>query len=171
MKDRAPLMASIVIGIVVALGHTLYLRHLAAAAMAGWADGGPVAADLWGFGPYLRAQDYFLGFSYALGTAFAVWAVWRCIRARTAVAAVGAAGSVTFIGVLLAAGCFLIGCCGSPMLAVYAGLFGAKMLGAGKPLMALITLVFVGIGYWSLSRKLARGAACACCTPQPRAKV
>src|SRR5208283_3790556 len=46
-----------------------------------------------------------------------------------------AAGGLTLLGALMAGGCFLIGCCGSPMLAVYLSLFGAKALGLGKPLM------------------------------------
>ena len=46
------------------------------------------------------------------------------------------------------------------MLAVYLSLFGAKALGLGKPLMALVTLVSVGCGYWCLSRRLARGSTC-----------
>jgi hypothetical protein len=39
-------------------------------------------------------------------------------------------------------------------------LFGAKALGLGKPLMALITLVSVSCGYWCHSRLFARGGAC-----------
>ena len=66
----------------------------------------------------------------------------------------------------MAGGCFLIGCCGSPMLAVYLSLFGAKALGLGKPFMALVTLVSVGCGYWCLSRRLARESTCMddCCS-------
>jgi len=67
----------------------------------------------------------------------------------------------------MAGGCFLIGCCGSPMLAVYLSLFGAKALGLGKPLMALVTLVSVSCGYWFLSRRFTRGSDCIgnCCSP------
>jgi hypothetical protein len=52
------------------------------------------------------------------------------------------------------------------MLAVYLSLFGAKALGLGKPLMALVTLVSVSCGYWCLSRRLARGSTCMddCCS-------
>lgn len=57
----------------------------------------------------------------------------------------------------MASGCFLLGCCGSPMLGVYLALFGAKALGAGKPLMAGITLLSTGCGYWCLSRRFSRG--------------
>jgi hypothetical protein len=37
------------------------------------------------------------------------------------------------------AGCFMIGCCGSPMLGIYLGIFGAKALSVGKPLMTLVS--------------------------------
>lgn len=61
--------------------------------------------------------------------------------------AAGAAGSIILVGVLMATGCFLIGCCGSPMLGIYLGIFGAKTLGIGKPLMAAVTVLSVGWGY------------------------
>ena len=48
------------------------------------------------------------------------------------------------------------------MIGVYAGIFGAKALGAGQPLMAGVTLLSVGCGYWCLSRRAARGD-CECC--------
>ena len=57
-------------------------------------------------------------------------------------AAVGAFGGVSLVTLLAAAGCFLIGCCGSPMLAIYVSLFGSKAAGIGKPLMALSNLEF-----------------------------
>lgn len=136
--------------------HALYMRHVLAAPLDGWADNS-MSDSFWGLGPYLQAQEYFVGFSYALGAAFALWSVGQFVRSRRAAAAAGAVGSVTLVGVLLAGGCFLLGCCGSPMLAVYTGIFGAKALGAGKPLMALVTLLSVGCGYWCLSRRLSRG--------------
>lgn len=125
---------------VVFILHALYLRRLAALPTDGWADSNLVAdSSLWGLKPYLEGQDYFMGFSYALGAAFAVWAVGQFIFSRQKAAAAGAAaGSLTLVGALMAGGCFLIGCCGSPMLGVYMGIFGAKALGAGKPLMAVI---------------------------------
>jgi len=65
----------------------------------------------------------------------------------------------------VASGCFLLGCCGSPMLGVYLALFGAMALGAGKPLMAGITLLSTGCGYWCLSRRLAKGGCADNCCP------
>ena len=140
--------------VVVFLGHALYLRHQAAMPADGWADVGVGQSGLWGFDYYIQALDYYMGFSYGLGVAFAVWAFLKYLTIRQAAMAAGAAGSVTLVGILMGAGCFLIGCCGSPMLGIYAGLFGAKALGVGKPLMAIVTLLSVGFGYWYLSRRL-----------------
>ena len=140
--------------------HALYIRLISAAPTDsdGFADSGITdSAGFLGLGPYWAAQDYYLGFSYALGAAFAVWATVQFVRTRQAAMAAGAVGSVTLVGVLMAGGCFLLGCCGSPMLGVYLALFGAKFLGAGKPLMALVTLLSVGCGCWCLSRRFVRG--------------
>lgn len=147
-------------------GHAFYLRYQAAVPADGWADVGVGYGEMWGFNSYITEQDFYLGFSYALGAAFAAWAVEQFIRTRQAAMAAGAVGSVTLAGVLMAAGCFLIGCCGSPMMGVYLGLFGAKALGIGKPLMAVVTLISVGWGYWYLSRRatkeLCTGDGCKC---------
>ena len=141
--------------LVVLAGHGLYLRQQAAAPSEGWADVGVGGGGWWGFATYVEEQDYWLGLSYALGAAFAAWALGQYLKTRQAAMAAGAVGSVTLVGVLMAAGCFLIGCCGSPMLGIYLGLFGAKALGVGKPLMAIITALSVGWGYWYLRRRLA----------------
>jgi hypothetical protein len=143
--------------VLVLVGHALHIRHVAAAPVDGFADAGITDPGFLGLGPYLAAQDYFLGFSYALGVAFATWAGSQFLRQRRAALAAGAAGSIGMVGLLMASGCFLLGCCGSPMLGVYLALFGAKALGAGKPLMAGITLLSTGCGYWCLSRRFAMG--------------
>lgn len=169
MIARRLLPAFVFVAVFVA--HALYLGSCAASAPFGWNDLGITAnaAGPLGMGAYLRGQDYFLGFSYALGAAFATWALGRLIfvRQQRAVAAGAAVGGITLVGILTAGGCFLIGCCGSPMLGVYLSLFGAKALGLGKPLTALITLASVSCGYWCLCRRFARGDACvdACCSP------
>jgi hypothetical protein len=151
------------------VAHALYSGFWAGSAPAGWADLDVSSSAVGPFGlwAYVRAQDYFVGFSYALAAAFAAWALGWCIssrgRARTGGAAVG---GITLVGVLMAGGCFLIGCCGSPMLAIYLGLFGSRLLGFAKPLTALITVVSVGCGYWCLSRRFARGQCVDdCCSP------
>ena len=159
-------------GVFVAIfvAHALYVGACAASAPSGWTDfgiGAHVVGPL-GLGAYWRGQDYFIGFSYALAAAFAAWALSRRVLSRQGriVTAGAAAGGVTLLGALMVGGCFLIGCCGSPMLAVYLSLFGAKALGLGKPLMALVTLISVSCGYWCLSRRLARGSTCMddCCS-------
>jgi hypothetical protein len=131
--------------------HAFYLSRIVATPMEGWANSEVMDTGFLGLGPYLQGQDYYMGFSYALGAAFAAWAVGRFLRSRQASMAAGAVGSITFVGVLMAAGCFMIGCCGSPILGVYLGIFGAKALGVGKPLMALVSSASVGVGYWYLS--------------------
>jgi hypothetical protein len=66
---------------------------------------------------------------------------------------------VTFSGFLAVAGCFLLGCCGSPMLAVYLSLFGAGFLPFAKPLVAaLTTLSILGAWCW-VSRRGTGGTA------------
>jgi hypothetical protein len=146
--------------------HAFYLSHMVAAPMEGWANSELINTGFLGLGPYLQAQDYYTGFSYALGAAFVAWAIGRFLRSRQAAMAAGAAGSITFVGVLMAAGCFMIGCCGSPMLSVYLGIFGARALGIGKPLMALVSLISVGVGYLYLSRRAKKeicfDGSCAC---------
>jgi hypothetical protein len=150
--------------------HALYVGACATLAPAGWTDFGisATAGGPLGLGAYCRGQDYFVGFSYALAAAFATWALSRSIffRQGRAIGVGAAAGGITLFGALMAGGCFMIGCCGSPMLAVYLSLFGAKILGLGKPITALVTLVSVSCGYWCLSRRLAGGGACTddCCS-------
>lgn len=151
------------------IAHALYSGFWAGSAPAGWADldVSSSAVGPLGLWAYFRGQDCFIGFSYALAAAFATWALSRCILSRGRQGTAGAAaGSVTLVGALMVSGCFLIGCCGSPMLAIYLSLFGAKVLGLTKPLTALITLVSVGCGYWCLSRRFSRGECVdACCSP------
>lgn len=165
MKAQAPRLLPLAVFVLVLVGHALYIRHIAAAPADGWADAGITDPGFLGLGPYLAAQDYFLGFSYALGAAFATWAGSQFLRQRRAALAAGAVGSIGLVGVLMASGCFLLGCCGSPMLGVYLALFGAKALGAGKPLMAGITLLSTGCGYWCLSRRFAKGGCVDRCCP------
>lgn len=156
--------------ILVFVGHAYYVRLVGAMPVDGWANIGVTDNGFLGLGPYLAAQDYFLGFSYALGAAFGVWAVSRLIRQRRAAYATGTAVSITLVGGLMASGCFLIGCCGSPMLAVYLAIFGAKAVGVGKPLMAGITLLSTGGGYWCLSRRAAQGRCMDSCCDDPPAR-
>ena len=69
---------------------------------------------------------------------------------------------MTLVGVLYGAGCFLIGCCGSPMLAVYLSLFGATVLGFLKPLVAIVTTLSVAASAIVIVRR-ARTSSCPTC--------
>jgi hypothetical protein len=142
------------------VGHVLYLRYLTSTPQKDWADNFSPSAIFWR--SYLFGQDYFVSFSYALSASFAVWAAARFLYFRRRVAAVGALGGVSLVALLPAAGCFLAGCCGSPMLPIYVSLFGSKAAGIGKPLMALVTLASVGVGYLYLRRR----RACDCTNPE-----
>jgi hypothetical protein len=109
---------------------------------------------------YAERQDYFLGYSYGLAGAFTAFALMLTIRQRRQEVG-GVIGGLTLMGGLYAAGCFLIGCCGSPMLAVYLSLFGTSFLGAVKPIVAGITTLSVVLSGWYLVRRARR----ACCSP------
>ena len=122
------------------------------------------AQDLWvsmvpversWFRSYLEAQSYWLGYSYAIALSFAT-ATFRRYRERKQCTDRNLAiGGVTFSGFLAVAGCFLIGCCGSPMLAVYVSLFGASFLPLARPLVALITTATVLAGWVWMNRRVA----------------
>ena len=115
-------LISAVVFLAIFVAHALYVGASAASAPSDWTDFG-ISADVvrpLGLGAYWRGQNYFIGLSYALAVAFAAWALSRSIlfRQGRAVTAGAAAGGLTFLGALMAGGCFLIGCCGSPILAV-----------------------------------------------------
>lgn len=105
---------------------------------------------------YIDGQDYFLGYSYALALSFAAVA-FRSYREKSLRSAGGfAIGGLTFSGFLAFAGCFLLGCCGSPMLGVYISLFGAGFLPFAKPLVAIITTISIIASWWWMNRRAKR---------------
>lgn len=109
---------------------------------------------------YVERQDFYLGYSYALAAAFTVFAAlfgMQCRRREVG----GVLGGITLMGGLYAAGCFLIGCCGSPMLVVYLSLFGSRFLGVVKPIVAGITTLSIALGAVYMVRRSRR----ACCPP------
>jgi hypothetical protein len=115
-------------------------------AQARWAVLPPDGTAAW-LPKYIQAQSYWLGYSYALSLAFAAVALRRYLRNRSCGAGRFAVGGLTFTGLLSVAGCYLIGCCGSPMLIVWMNLFGAKFLPLAKPLMAGVTTASIA-GAW-----------------------
>ena len=108
---------------------------------------------------YFDNGDVFLGVSYALGAAFSVWSFRLFMACRSTSSAAGAAGGTILTMGLAAAGCFLTGCCGSPMLAVYAGIFGVGTLTIPKWVVALLTASLCGTSIWWQKRGR-RGCGC-----------
>ncbi len=101
---------------------------------------------------YIETQSYYLGFSYALVLGFASVALRRYREERLCTTRNLAIGGISFSGVLAVAGCYLLGCCGSPMLAVYLSLFGASFLPMAKPLVAALTALMIGLSWWWMTR-------------------
>lgn len=111
---------------------------------------------------YLDTGSYWLGFSYGISIAFAVAAFRRYREARASCARNLAVGGISFSGFLSVVGCYLLGCCGSPMLAVYLSLFGAAFLPFLKPLVAALTAATTLAAWWWLDRRLSRATPCGC---------
>lgn len=108
---------------------------------------------------YIARNEYFVGGSYALAVAFSIYALLRFVESR-ANGLVGVLGGMTLTGILYIGGCFLLGCCGSPMLAVYLTLFGSSFLGFTKPLIFTLTLTSVVVGYFWMERNSRSTDAC-----------
>lgn len=135
-------------------------------AQAGWALVPTAGAASW-LHRYIAIGAFWMGYTYALPLAFAAATLrtWRerrvCGTRRLAF------GSITLSGFLAVAGCFLIGCCGSPMLGVYLSLFGAAVLPFAKPFVAGITTLFVIGSFLWMRRRMATDdtsvSEAACC--------
>ena len=109
---------------------------------------------------YLEQQDYFMGLSYGLAAAFTGYAFMRFSTGQRG-GLTGAIGGVTLTGVLYFGGCFLLGCCGSPMLAVYLSLFGSSYAGFTKPIVLIVTAVSIGLSWlWMQRRSRAAKGLC-----------
>jgi hypothetical protein len=109
---------------------------------------------------YIETQSYFLGYSFALSLAFASVAIRQYIEKRTMAAKGAAIGGLSLSTILGFAGCFLTGCCGSPMLAVYVSLLGTAFLPFAKPLVAVLTTLSIFGTAWWLNRSAKKGACC-----------
>lgn len=115
------------------------------------------------FSEYIRSEAYWFGYSYALCLAFVVDAFRNFRQSQCATSRNAAIGGITFSGALAFFGCFLIGCCGSPMLVVWLNLFGASFLPFAKPLIASITTITIfGMWGWMLYKRRTNQNGCAC---------
>ena len=155
MKKKLIFPATVFFGVF--LFHAAYSAYQASMTSQRWVQ----LTDTNWLSLYLQGRDYFLSMSYALAAAFAVYALMAFLEKRKN-SAVGVIGGVTFTGILYGGACFLTGCCGSPMLAVYVGLFGPSFLGVTKPLMLGITAASVAIGFVWLRRKEDASTDCCC---------
>ncbi len=108
---------------------------------------------------YVERSEYLIGASYALAIGFSVYALLRFLENRKGGFA-GLVGGLTVTGVLYVAGCFLLGCCGSPMLAVYLTLFGSSFLGFTKLLTFALTSISIVVGVIWIERKSAAPGEC-----------
>jgi hypothetical protein len=107
----------------------------------------PVERSWWDL--YLETESYWLGYSYALCVAFIVMVSQRYLLTRCQASGRMVVGGMTFTGGLAILGCFLIGCCGSPMLIVWINLFGAGFVPLVKPLIAFLTTCSLAVAwYW-----------------------
>lgn len=104
-----------------------------------------------GFIYYLKNREYYLSLSYGLALSFTAFALIS-VRKNRRRGVAGVMGGLS-LSAFIASVCFLIGCCGSPMLVVYLGLFGSKAFRLAKPLVAAVTFISVMIGYFLLIRK------------------
>lgn len=125
----------------------------------------PAAESIGWLDRYIAGGHYWMGYVYALSIGFAVYALLLFVGTRMETTGRFAIGSISFSGLLAVFGCFLVGCCGSPMLGVYLSLFGASFLPFARPLVALITTILI-TGSWLWLRKKTRcGHALDCCRP------
>jgi hypothetical protein len=125
-----------------------------------WADSIELSEQpqLSGYELYLKDGEYFLGLSFAIAIAFSVFAISR-INTDKKKGVMGVLGGTSLSAGLYAFGCFLVGCCGSPMIVIYAGLFGSSFLGFTKPLVFVVTALSIAFAYWRLTR-IAKGECC-----------
>ena len=102
---------------------------------------------------YMESGSYWFGYSYALCIAFVVMAAHRYVLTRCRTTGRMAIGGLSLTGGLAVFGCFLIGCCGSPMLIVWINLFGARFLPLAKPLVAAVTTCSIAVAWFWIHRR------------------
>lgn len=139
---RALLPAAVFLGVLAAHFVWMGLFPEANPAQGRWAAVAQPVRAPW-LDSYLATGSVWLGLSYGLALAFAATSFRTYREERQCLSRNAAIGGVTLSGVAAVAGCFLVGCCGSPMLGVYLGLFGAKVLPFTKPFIAVLTALSV----------------------------
>jgi hypothetical protein len=139
--NRARLAVSLaVFAAVFALHARLKMYPAADPTLSRWAELAPVGFSE-RLSSYYGSGGLWLGYCYGVAAGFAAFAALSFLAHRTR--GLAAAGGLTFSGALAAAACFLTGCCGSPMLAIWVGLLGAAAAPWLGPAAALLTTVSV----------------------------
>jgi hypothetical protein len=124
-----------------------------------WADVKAVSENnVSGYEIYFQDGEYYFGLSYAIAIAFTLFALSR-LKVDRKKGTSGFLGGITFSALLATFGCFIIGCCGSPMAIVYISMFGSSYLKIAKPLILIITLLSVIYAY----RKMTKNKTCKSC--------
>lgn len=160
-------LASTLLGFTFGLtAHFCFITWRILAARSAWA-GAPALSFANLFERYYSDSEYIIGISVACSFAFATFVLRRTVLQTQLklAAAAGAGGFSTFMAVF---GCFLVGCCGSPMLAVYASIFGATFAPLAKWLALAVALTSIAFGSWWISRKEKKCLGdCTCVTDSP----
>ena len=130
----------IAVFLVVFLGHALYFKRFVTHNSPFW------------WPSYVQMQLYFVGFSLGLAFSYGAFTLTRMhrLKAMPKGATVGSA--------ILAFLIWFTSCCGAPLLVALLGILG---IGVGAlvfppPAVALLTIVFVSLGYLWLRKKTAR---------------
>lgn len=95
-------------------------------------------------------KNIYLGYSYAVAGAFASICLINLITATGGLKK--SIQGITISAILWGVICFMSGCCGSPMLAVYLSLFGSAVVGATKPITAAVTTISIILSYYYVMR-------------------
>ncbi len=129
------------------------------------------AENAW-FRLYVESGMHYLGLSCACSITFAAVMFRRYREQRLCADRNLAIGGITLSGVLSVVGCFLIGCCGSPMLGVYVSFLGPWFLPWTGPMTLGLTVLSLAGGWWwmwrrerripSLAEACPTSAACDC---------
>lgn len=102
---------------------------------------------------YLSEQAFYLGLAYATTATFTLYSLMQW-HASWKLASAGAAGGLSILFALQLLGCWLVGCCGSPLLPVYLALLGPSFLDLAKPLVLGVTILSIGGSYLWMRRAI-----------------
>jgi hypothetical protein len=116
----------------------------------------PLKERIW---THLAGDGLWLGASYALAACFIIIALGR-FRERRREALAGAAGGTMLAGGIYAFGCFMLGCCGSPLAIVWLSLLGGRYANLGGIFLFLLTLLSASAGLWMLNRNDNKKVSC-----------